>query len=179
LKLLGFIRLSFASHICSTDSIPWVHHSREEGSLDYDGRLVRCKSQTNFDTIINRQQQRSVPPTWGARRLRSSSSTRAGKPKMATPATSSTPGGWATRRRGQRRTTTLDGVGTTIAGRTARRRRCPREPVCSARRSARRASPSASISPHQSTNTTGRRTHAYGSTITSWRVSWAGPPPTR
>jgi hypothetical protein len=23
--------------------IPWVHHSREEGSLDYDGRLVRLR----------------------------------------------------------------------------------------------------------------------------------------
>jgi hypothetical protein len=43
LKLLGFNRLSFASHICCTDSIPWVHHSREEGSLDYDGRLVRLR----------------------------------------------------------------------------------------------------------------------------------------
>jgi hypothetical protein len=43
LELHGFIRLSFASHICSTDSMPWVHHSREEGSLDYDGRLVRLR----------------------------------------------------------------------------------------------------------------------------------------
>jgi hypothetical protein len=41
LELLGFTRSTFVSHICSTDSIPWVHHSREEGSLDYDGRLVR------------------------------------------------------------------------------------------------------------------------------------------
>jgi hypothetical protein len=31
-------------------------HLREEGSLDYDGGLVRLKVQTNFDTIINRQQ---------------------------------------------------------------------------------------------------------------------------
>jgi hypothetical protein len=23
--------------------IPWVHHLREEGSLDYDGRLVRLQ----------------------------------------------------------------------------------------------------------------------------------------
>jgi hypothetical protein len=23
--------------------IPWVHHSREEGSLDYDERLVRLQ----------------------------------------------------------------------------------------------------------------------------------------
>jgi hypothetical protein len=31
-------------------------HLREEGSLDYDGGLVRLQVQTNFDTIINRQQ---------------------------------------------------------------------------------------------------------------------------
>jgi hypothetical protein len=43
LKLLGFTRSTLASHICSTDSIPWVHHSREEGSLDYDGGLVRLQ----------------------------------------------------------------------------------------------------------------------------------------
>jgi hypothetical protein len=43
LELLGFTRSTFASHICSMDSIPWVHHSREEGSLDYDGRLVRLQ----------------------------------------------------------------------------------------------------------------------------------------
>jgi hypothetical protein len=43
LKLLGFTRSSFASHICSTDSIPWVHHASEEGSLDYDERLVRLQ----------------------------------------------------------------------------------------------------------------------------------------
>jgi hypothetical protein len=29
---------------------------REEGSLDYDGGLVRLQVQTNFDTTINRQQ---------------------------------------------------------------------------------------------------------------------------
>jgi hypothetical protein len=40
IKVLGFIRYTLASHICSTDSIPWVHHSREEGSLDYDGGFV-------------------------------------------------------------------------------------------------------------------------------------------
>jgi hypothetical protein len=31
-------------------------HLREEGSLDYDGGLVRLQVQTNFDTTINRQQ---------------------------------------------------------------------------------------------------------------------------
>jgi hypothetical protein len=53
---LGFTRSSLASHICSTDSIPWVHHSREEGSLDYDGRLVRLRVYLNFNTNIHRQQ---------------------------------------------------------------------------------------------------------------------------
>jgi hypothetical protein len=31
-------------------------HLREERSLDYDGGLVHLQVQTNFDTIINRQQ---------------------------------------------------------------------------------------------------------------------------
>jgi hypothetical protein len=38
------------------DSIPWVHHSREEGSLDYDGGFVCLQIHMNFDTIIYRQQ---------------------------------------------------------------------------------------------------------------------------
>jgi hypothetical protein len=42
----------------------------------------------------------SAPPTRGARGPKSGSSTRAGKPEMVTPATSSTPDGQATRRRG-------------------------------------------------------------------------------
>jgi hypothetical protein len=40
----------------STDSIPWVHHSREKGSLDYDGGFVRLQIHMNFDTLIYRQQ---------------------------------------------------------------------------------------------------------------------------
>jgi hypothetical protein len=47
-----------------------------------------------------REAQWNAPPTQGARRSRSGSSTRVDKPKMATLATSSTPGGQATRRRG-------------------------------------------------------------------------------
>jgi hypothetical protein len=125
---------------------------RQQGSARDDGGAQgpspRC----------TRAAQRSVPPTRGARRPRSGSSTRAGKPKMATPATLSTPGGRATRRRGQRRATTLDEVGTMTAGRTAHRRWSHREPACSAGKSARRASPSASASPRRLTSTTGRRT---------------------
>jgi hypothetical protein len=56
LKFLGFTRSTLASHICSTDSISWVHYSREEWSLDYDRRLVRLQVYLNFNTNIHRQQ---------------------------------------------------------------------------------------------------------------------------
>jgi hypothetical protein len=55
----------------------------------------------------------------------------------------------------------------------------PREPLCSAGRSARRASLNAFASPRRSTNTRGRRTPACGSTTTAWHVSWAEPPLTK
>jgi hypothetical protein len=51
-----FTRLNPCIAHCSTDSIPWVHHSREEVSLDYDGGFVRLQIHINFDTIIYRQQ---------------------------------------------------------------------------------------------------------------------------
>jgi hypothetical protein len=38
------------------DSKPWVQHSSEEGSLDYDGRLARMQVYLKFNTIIHRQQ---------------------------------------------------------------------------------------------------------------------------
>jgi hypothetical protein len=38
------------------DSILWVHHSSEEGSVDYDGRLVRLQVYLKFNMIIHRQQ---------------------------------------------------------------------------------------------------------------------------
>jgi hypothetical protein len=44
------------------DSIPWVHHSREEGSLDYDGRFVRLQIHMKFDMNIHRQQGVNVTP---------------------------------------------------------------------------------------------------------------------
>jgi hypothetical protein len=56
IKVLGFIRLILASHICSTNLIPWVHHSREEGSLDYDGGFVRLQVHSKFNTNIYRKQ---------------------------------------------------------------------------------------------------------------------------
>jgi hypothetical protein len=72
--------------------------------------------------------QRSGPPTQGARRSGSGSYTRAGKPKTVTLAASSTPGGRATRRHGQRQATTPDGVGATTAERIARRPGAPGNP---------------------------------------------------
>jgi hypothetical protein len=41
---------------CSTNSIPWVHHSREEGTHDYDGGFVCLQIHVNFDTNIHHQQ---------------------------------------------------------------------------------------------------------------------------
>jgi hypothetical protein len=55
IEVSHFNRSTLASHICSTDSIPWVYHSREEGSLDYDGRLVRLQVYLKFNTIIHHQ----------------------------------------------------------------------------------------------------------------------------
>jgi hypothetical protein len=53
-----FTRLNPCVTHCSTDSIPWVHQSREEGSLDYDGGFVRLQIHMKFDTNIHRQQAR-------------------------------------------------------------------------------------------------------------------------
>jgi hypothetical protein len=125
-----------------------------------------------------RVKRRGYRPTRDARRPRSGSSTRAGR-WTATPATSSTLGVRARQMHERRQATTLDGVGATTAMRTALRRRSPREPACSAGRSARRPSPNASASPRPSLSTTGRRIPAYGSTITTWHASWAGPPAMR
>jgi hypothetical protein len=51
-----FIRLNRCVAHCSTDSIPWVDHSKEEGSLDYDGGFLLLQIHMNFDTIIYCQQ---------------------------------------------------------------------------------------------------------------------------
>jgi hypothetical protein len=50
-----FTRLNPCVAHYSTDSIPWVHHSREEGSLDYDGGFVRLQIHMNFDMNIHHQ----------------------------------------------------------------------------------------------------------------------------
>jgi hypothetical protein len=55
--------------------------------------------------------RRNGPPNQGARRSGSGSLTRTDRPKTVTLATSSTPGGRATRRRGRRQATTPSGVG--------------------------------------------------------------------
>jgi hypothetical protein len=51
-----FTRLNPCVAHCSTDSIPWLHHSREEGSLNYDGGFVLLQIHMKFDTNIYRQQ---------------------------------------------------------------------------------------------------------------------------
>jgi hypothetical protein len=64
-KFLGFTRSTLASHICSTDLIPWVNHSREEGPLDYDGGFVHLQVHLNFNTNIYRQHLfDSICPCW-------------------------------------------------------------------------------------------------------------------
>jgi hypothetical protein len=62
-----FTRLNPCVAHCSTYSIPWVHHSREEGSLDYDGGLVRLQIHVNFDTNIHRQQGTGRGPPYHGR----------------------------------------------------------------------------------------------------------------
>jgi hypothetical protein len=103
----------------------------------------------------------------------------AGRPRTATLATSSTPGGRETQRHRRRQATIHSGVGATTAVRTAHRHQSPRGPACSAERSARRASRSASASPRPSTSTRGRQTPVYCSTTIAWHASWVGPPLTR
>jgi hypothetical protein len=60
-KCFPLIRLDLALHI-----VPRIRYLgfklKGEGSLDYDGGLVCLQVQTNFDTIINRQQA----PFYGA-----------------------------------------------------------------------------------------------------------------
>jgi hypothetical protein len=46
--------------------MPWVHHSRKEGSLSYDGGLVRLEVQTNFDSNINHQQSLFYYPSYAS-----------------------------------------------------------------------------------------------------------------
>jgi hypothetical protein len=87
-----------------------------------------------------RAERQSDRPTRDAHRPKSGSSTRAGR-GTATPVTSSTLGGRAKRMRERRQATTLDEVDATTTTKTARQRRNPRGPVCSAGRSARRPSP--------------------------------------
>jgi hypothetical protein len=110
-------------------------------------------------------------PTRAERRSGSRSLTHAGRSRMATPATSSTLAEREMQRHEWWWATTLSGAATMTVARIAHRRRNPRGPVCSAGRSGRRASPSASASPPRSTNTQGRCTLVYGSTITARRAS--------
>jgi hypothetical protein len=65
-----FTRLNPCVAHCSTDSIPWAHHSRKEGFLDYDGGFIRLQIHMNCYTIIYRQQtsHQTVPPTLSSSR---------------------------------------------------------------------------------------------------------------
>jgi hypothetical protein len=65
-----FTRLNPCVAHCSTDSIPWIHHSREEESLDYDGGFVRLQIHMNFDTIIYRQHALGLFCSGGTPRVR-------------------------------------------------------------------------------------------------------------
>jgi hypothetical protein len=87
---------------------------RHQGSTRDDG--VRKAPSPRYTRVA----QLSAPPTQGARRPKNGSTTRADKPEMATPATSSTPDGRAKQRRGRQQATTLDGVDVATAMRTAR-----------------------------------------------------------
>jgi hypothetical protein len=99
--------------------------------------------------------RRGNQPTRAERQPGSGSLTRVGRPRMATPATSSTLTEWVTRRHGRRWATTLSGAAATTAVRIAPRHRNPRGPVCSDGRSARRVFPSTSAIPPQSISTRG------------------------
>jgi hypothetical protein len=145
--------------------------SREARGMTEARKDLRCQ--------FTRETRWGSLPTKAGRRSGSGSLTHAGRPRTATLATSSMPDGRATQRHGRRRATAHGGVGAMIAVRTAPRRQSPRGPACSAGKSARRASRSASASPRPSTSTQGRRTPVYGSTTTAWHANWADPPPTR
>jgi hypothetical protein len=106
-------------------------------------RAVRARGGLN--PRCTRVEQRSAPPTRDARRLKNDSSTHVGKHGMATPATSSTLGGRAKRMCEQQQATTLGGVVAMTAMKTARQRRNPRGPECSAGRSARWLPPALSL----------------------------------
>jgi hypothetical protein len=61
-----FTRLNPCIAHCSTDSISWIHHSREEGSLNYDRGFVRLQIHMKFNTNIHRQLNfmHKGPPSW-------------------------------------------------------------------------------------------------------------------
>jgi hypothetical protein len=90
-------------------------------------------------------------PTRAERRSGSRFLIRAGRFRTATPATSSMPTERTAQRHERRQDTTPSGAGATTAARIACRHRSPRGPVCSAGRSAQRAS----LSPPRLTSTWG------------------------
>jgi hypothetical protein len=79
---------------------------------------------------FTRAARRGSPPTKAGCQSGSRSLTRVGRPRTATLAMSSMPGGRATWRHGRRQATTHGAVGATTAVRTTRQRRSSRGPVC-------------------------------------------------
>jgi hypothetical protein len=146
---------------------------------DSKGTRRTMGARRGLNPRYTRVERRSAPPTRGARRPRSGSSTQAGKHETATPTMSSTLGRRAKQRHGRPQATTPDGVDATTTMKTARQRRNLRGPACLAGRSARRPFPSASASLRPSSSTTRRRIPVCGLTTTAWRASWAEPPVTR
>jgi hypothetical protein len=97
----------------------WASRIRQQGSEGDDGGAQGPEPSVHTGGAAER------PSTRGAHLPKSGSSTRAGRPETATPATSSTPDGRAMRRHGRQQVTTLGGVDAMTAGRTAHRRRSP------------------------------------------------------
>jgi hypothetical protein len=143
-----------------------VPRIRHQGSVRDDGGAQGQEASVHAGGAAGQPANQGRTPVW-ERIL----DTR-GQACTATPATSSTLAERVTQRYGRRQATTPGGAVATTAARTVHRRRNPRGPVCSAGRSARRASPRPSASPPRSTNTRGRRNLVYGSTTTAWRASW-------
>jgi hypothetical protein len=90
------------------------HASASRGARETTGARKALRRQ------FTRVARRGSPPTKAGRRSGSGSLTRVGRPKTATLATSSTPGGRAKRKRGRRQATTHGEVGAMTAESTAR-----------------------------------------------------------
>jgi hypothetical protein len=131
-KLVAAATLLWAMPAPSTPEARNLHRRRSSSKRPYSRLRARRPAFANRGARgttrarraprfqYTRAARQGSPPTKGARQSRSGSLTCAGKPKMVTLVTSSTPGGRETRRHGQRQATTPDGMGAMTAKRTAR-----------------------------------------------------------